>query len=138
MKEKYINQKFKDGMLSSATKTLGFRDMQTDELYNLAIIHIPNQDDKYYEIGKQQQGNESFLNDFYEQFDINKTRKVLSHRIARNIHRKVPIMAWEWVYGTADSYLEQAREKYGNVPTCVIFHEAWMTYEPTISIYISH
>lgn len=43
MKEKYINQKFKSSMLSAATKTLGFRDMQTDKLYNLAIIHIPNQ-----------------------------------------------------------------------------------------------
>lgn len=137
MKEKYINQKFKSSMLSAATKTLGFRDMQTDKLYNLAIIHIPNQDDKYFEIGKQQD-NEPFLNAFYEQFAIDKTQKVLSHRIARNIHRKVPIMAWEWVYGTVDEYLEQAIEKYGDIPICVIFHEAWNTYEPTISIYVLH
>lgn len=33
--------------------------------------------------------------------------------------------------------MEEAIKKYGDIPICIIYHEAWNTFDETISIYVS-
>ncbi len=136
MTKNWTNKKFTTSMLGSSTKTIGFYDLINGCHCNYALIHQPlNKNDSYYHIGKYE-NNTQFLKSFFDILNETKCRQVLSETLSVNRNKHPKYINWENAYSTLDCYMEEAIKKYADIPICIIYHEAWNTFDETVSIYI--